>query len=669
MNNNRDYRMGFTAQAEDLLSKMTLEEKIYMISGHCKPTDSFVGGNYNAVPYLFGGCKRLGLEDLGFCDGPRGCVSGHSTCFPVAMARGASFDRTLEREVGHVIGKEVRANGGNFFGGDCMNIPYNPGAGRSQEAFSEDSYHMGEMAVALMEGVQEEGVIACAKHFALNSMERSRFKVSVTADKRTEREVYFPHFKKVVEAGAGSVMNAYNLYFGEKCGHNRYLLRDVLKGEWGFDGFVMSDFMQGVTDTAGGLNGGCDVEMHFTWKYSQKRVKKALAAGKVTMKEIDEACLRIIRTTLAFEAQRKTLSAVGKELLACPEHTALARRVAAESITLIQNRDSLLPLPKEKKIVFVGDLTNEKNIGDHGSSKVRPPYIKTILDAMKEEYPEVQFMFVRTGEVGNKADQIRSADAVILTVGMRHNDEGEYAIILGGDRTSLELHTKEQKMLHEVAALNSNTAVILMGGNVIMTHEWKDEVKAILFAYYPGMEGGGAICDILFGKVNPSGKLPFAIAQKESDYPQVNWNTKEQHYDYWHGYQKLDHEGKVPDFPFGFGLSYTSFELSNMRLSENETEKAVFAANVTNTGDRAGAQVVQVYVSFPESPVVRPVRTLMGFEKVFLQPGESREVLVTVNKKELGWYDESIHDFRFDKHYTAYIATDEQTMCSEEILF
>ena len=669
MTNNKEYRLRFDGKARELLAQMTLEEKIYMIGGHSKITSSFVGGNYNIVPYYFGSCRRFGLPELAFCDGPRGVVSGHSTCFPVAMACGATFDRDLEREVGHVIGREIRGNGGSFFGGDCMNVPYNPGAGRSQESISEDSYHMGEMAVALMEGVQAEGVVACAKHFALNSMERSRFKVSVTADKRTEHEVYLPHFKKVVEAGAGSVMSAYNLYQGEKCGHNTYLLRHVLKNKWDFDGFVISDFLMGVTDTVGGITGGCDVEMHVTRQYSEKKVKKALAEGKISERQIDEACLRIIRTTLAFEEQRNALPKLDASVLACKEHTQLARRVASEAVTLLKNKDELLPLSKQARVVFLGDLTKVENIGDHGSSMVRPPYIKTILDAMKEEYGDVRFDFVATGEVNKKAALIRSADAVVITAGMRHGDEGEFAYIMGGDRKSLRLHDNELRMIHQAASLNANTAVILMGGNVIMTHDWQDKVKAILFAYYPGMEGGGAICDVLFGKVNPCGKLPFAIAQDEKDYPQVNWNTKQQHYGYWHGYQKLDKDGKKPDFPFGFGLSYTSFAMSEMGLESNDDEKAVFTASVTNTGDREGAQVVQVYVSFPESPVTRPVRTLMGFEKVFLKPGESKKVLIQVNKKELGWYDEKADCFQYDAAYTACIATDEQSMCSETIRF
>ena len=669
MKTTKTYQMQFDEKAREIVSRMTLEEKITMMAGRCKVTDSFVGGKYNIVPYPFGGCERLNVPPLQFCDGPRGVVSGSSTCFPVSIARGATFDRELEREVGSTIGKEVLANGGNYFGGVCMNIPYNPGAGRSQECFGEDSYHMGEMAVALMEGVQGENVMACAKHYAFNSMECSRFKVNVDCDKRTEQEVYLPHFRKVIDAGIGSVMNAYSLYKGEHCGHSKYLLRELLKDGMNFDGIVISDFMLGVRSAEKGIPGGCDVEMHFRWHYTENKIKAAMKKGTITEDMLDDACLRIVRGTLAFEEARKGETIPGKEILACPEHAALARKVASESITLMQNKDGLLPLGKEMKVVFAGDLADEENIGDHGSSKVRPPYVKTLLQAMKEEYNEVSFSFVPTKEVEKQADVIRSADAVVIVAGMRHNDEGEYAFILGGDRKSLELHRDELDMIDRIAAYNSKTAVVLMGGNVIMTHSWMNKVKAILFAYYPGMEGGGALADVLFGKTNPCGHLPFAIACNENDYPQVKWDTREQWYDYWHGYHKLDKENKPCDFAFGHGLSYTSFEMGDLALASNDENKAVFTAKVTNTGNREGKAVPQLYVAFDNSAVERPVRTLMGFEKVALHPGETKEVTFSVNKSELCWYDEKSACFRPDASYTAYLGSSERDLIGQGVQF
>lgn len=665
----KEYRMSFDQKAREIVSQMTFEEKVHMMAGHEDLKASMGGGDYNSHPYAFGGCERLGVPELKFCDGPRGIVSGHSTCFPVSMCCGATFNTDLEREIGSVIGKETLANGGNYFGGVCMNIPYNPGAGRSQESFGEDSYHMGEMAAALMEGVQDENVIACGKHFAFNSMERSRFKVSVTADKRTEQEVYFPHFRKFVKRGGASIMNAYNLYQGTKCGHNPYLLRKVLKGDWDFDGFVISDFFWGVKSAEGGISGGCDVEMHVRQHYKEKKIRKAIADGKITVENLNEACLRIVRTTLAFDAARKDQNMPDPSVLASREHVTVARRAAEEGITLLQNKDSLLPLPEKAKIVLVGDLADVENIGDHGSSKVRPPYVRTMLGAMKEFYPDHSCTFIPTKEVRKRIDEIRSADAVIIAAGMNHGDEGEYIFTIGGDRKSLELHRKDLDMIHTAAAANPNTAVVLMGGNVIMTHSFQDEVKAILFAYYPGQEGGSAIMDILFGKVNPSGKLPFAIAQSEKDYPQVKWNSKEQAYGYYHGYHKLDKEGKGCDFPYGFGLSYTTFSLGTPTLISNDEQKAVFSVPVTNTGDRSGKEVVQLYAGFPEATVDRPVRTLAAFAKIALEPGETRDVRLEVNKEELGWYNEKTNSFVQDSAYEAFISTNERDVPAKGIRF
>lgn len=659
----KEYRLKFDEKARYLVSQMTLAEKAEMMSGHCKLTDSMGAGNYNKIPYGFSGCERLGIPTLYFCDGPRGVLPGNSTCFPVSMASGATFDRDLLYRVGRAIGKEVLACGGNFFGGVCMNIPYNPGAGRSQECFGEDSYHMGEMGTAIMQGVQDEDVIACVKHFALNSMESARFSVSIDADKRTEEEVFFPHFKKVIHAGAASLMSAYNKYQGEYCGHNKYLLRDQLKGSWDFDGFVISDFAFGVRSASGGISGGCDVEMHIKRCYTLTKVKKALKKGTITQEMIDDACVRIARTALAFDAARKE-SGVHYDagVIACPEHIALAKEVADKAITLLKNESQILPLSTGGRIVIAGDLADIENIGDHGSSRVRPPYVKTLVQAIRENYSDVDCTYIPTKAVPNKLDVINRADAVVIVCGMSHGDEGEYLFTAGGDRTSLELKKTDLDMISRITDVNKNSIVVLMGGNVIMTHSWKDTVRAILFAYYPGMEGGSALADILFGKVNPSGKLPFAIAESEEQYPSVNWRAKNQHYGYYHGYQKIDKDGGNYDYPYGYGLSYTSFELSNEKLVSSDENAAVVEVNVKNTGSRRGAEVVQVYVSFPESVVDRPIKALKGFAKVELEPGEQKMVQVKINKNELGWYDENKGEFVQDSSYIAFIGTDEQTL-------
>ncbi len=662
MTSDKNYRLSFDEMAKELVSEMTFREKVQLIAGNCKYYESMGIGSYNNKPYGAGGCERLGFPEMKFCDGPRGCVCGNSTCFPVTMARGATFDPELEERVGKAIGEEIRAHGGNFYGGVCINLPYNPGGGRSQETYGEDSVHIGKMGCALVKGVQSQNVIACIKHFAFNSMENSRFWVNVTADKRTEREVYLPHFKKCVEAGAGAVMSSYNRYNGRFNGVNNYLLEDVLRKEWGFDGFIVSDFFFGLHSTAGGLNAGLDVEMNIRRKYTVSNVRRAIRSGKATEKQLDEICIRIVRTLLAF-TEAKDEKEYPKSLIANAEHIALAREAAEKSITLVKNKNNLLPLDRSKfkNIAVVGDLAEVENIGDYGSSQVHPPYTKTFMQALKENYGDVNATFVPTSAIVRKADTIRNADAVIILCGMRHGDEGEYIFVIGGDRKQLGLKQREIEMVKFAGFLNKNTVAVVMGGNVIRMSDWEKEINSIMMAYYPGMEGGNAIADIIFGKVNPSGKLPFAIGKKDSDYPDVKWISLHQHYGYYNGYRKLEKDGKKPDFPYGYGLSYTKFRLSNISLKSVDGEKAIFKVTVKNTGDRKGAEVVQLYSAWNGSAVDRPVKTLSDFCRVELEPGRTKTVYLEVGKKDLAYYDETKGFVEEDILYTAFIGTDEQS--------
>jgi beta-glucosidase len=663
-------RMKYDQKAREIVRQMTLDEKIKLMGGKVSMArmlyDFTFGGGYNSKPYPAGGNPRLGVPTLRFCDGPRGVVSYKSTCFPVPMARGASFDTELEERVGDAIGKEVRGAGGNYFGGVCINIPYNPGWGRSQEVYSEDTCHMGKMGVASVRGIQKHNVMACIKHYAFNSMENSRFKVSVKASKRTEREVFLPHFKKCIEAGAASVMSAYNKYQGEHCGHNNYLLKDVLKKEWDFDGFVISDFVWGIRDTSGGINGGCDVEMCNTKYYKASKVKKCIKEGLIKEETIDENAVRIVRTILAFEGAKDPQS-YDRSLNSCRDHIALSREVAEKSITLLKNEERVLPfdLSKTKKIALVGDLGKTKNIGDHGSSQVRPPYITTLFYSLKELCPNAQVEFISTKDAADSESIIANADAVVIACGYNYKDEGEFIsekLGIGGDRkASLGLHQEEIQMIKDIGHVNKNTSVVMYGGNMIMMTDWYDNVSSIIMAYYPGMEGGRAIVDILFGKVNPSGKLPYAVPKYESDLPQVDWNAEEQEYDYYHGYRKLEKEGKEPLLPFGYGLSFTDFEISDIQISSvNETE-AVFTAKVKNVGEMIGGEVVQLYVGFEKSAVDRPVKALKDFQKVYLKAGGEKEVILKVSKEDLGYYDEEALEWKMeDIGYIAYIGNNSE---------
>jgi|LFRM01.2.fsa_nt_gb beta-glucosidase len=675
----KEQRLKFTAQAKELVSKMTLEEKVYLMSGRIRPKPHGTPSgeeHYNFRPYAAGGNERLGLPPMMFCDGPRGvvCQTGKSTCFPVSMLRGATFDVELEEEIGRAIGREVKANGGNLFAGVCINLPYNPGWGRSQETYGEDSFAIGQMGSALVRGVQSENVMACIKHFAFNSMEISRFKVSVDCSRRTEREVFLPHFKDCIDAGAASVMSAYNRYKGVHCGHSDYLLRKILKEEWDFDGFVMSDFGAGIRDTVQAANGGLDMEMPWTFHYGEKLVQ-AVREGLVPEARIDEAALRITRTILAFaEAEKESGKKYGEEVLGCKEHIALSLRAAREGITLLKN-NGVLPLERSKaeRIAVIGRLADEENTGDHGSSRVYPAYVVTPLQGLKKIAPQSEIVYCDGSDVEAAKEAARGADAVIFVAGMDYKDEGEFIEHAGsgagdfdsrgGDRRSLALHRNEIELIRAVAPENKNSVVVLMGGNTIMVSEWLDAVSAVLMAYYPGQEGGTAIAEILFGDVNPSGKLPFVIPERESDLPQVNWDTTEQWYDYYHGYAKLEKEGIEPLFPYGFGLSYTRFELSDaeFQVKKDETgESCAVQASciIKNVGKREGAEVVQLYIGFKNSAVDRPVKLLRGFKRIKLAPGESARVEIACPVEKLMWYNPKTAAFELEKMtYEAYIGT------------
>ena len=660
----KEERLQYDVKARQIVAQMTLEEKIELMSGRTsvwKLAIPYLTGNYHFRPFPASGCKRLGVQELQFCDGPRGVLPGRSTCFPVSMARGASFDPELEERVGEAIGKEIRGIGGNFYGGVCINLPYNPGWGRSQEVYGEDSMHMGKMGSALVQGVQKHNVIACIKHYAFNSMELARFKVNVKANKRTEREIYLRHFKECVDAGAAAVMSAYNKYQNEHCGHNDTLLNQVLKDDWGFDGFVISDFVYGVKDTVKGANGGLDVEMPNSNWFSLKKMNAAIKNGTVKEATIDKAAVRIVRTLLAFQEARDPQE-YSPKLNACEEHIHLALEVAEKSITLIKNDNHALPFDasKVKKVALVGDLGAVQNTGDHGSSWVKRAKADTLLEALQQKFGAGNVIFIKTKKAGNSIETIAKAEAVIIVAGLRHSDEGEYlstSIKIGGDRKlTLGLHQDEIEMIIRIGGINKKTAVVLMGGSMLMVEPWFELVPAVVMAFYPGVRGGLATTRVLFGEVNPSGKLPFVTPCKESDLPQVDWLADEQEYGYYHGYEKLEKEGIQPRLPFGYGLSYTTFELGNARLKSVQDGVAVFDVEVKNSGKRAGGEVVQLYAGWNGSRVDRPVKRLQDFAKVYLNAGESRKVALIARKSDLAYFDETSNVFvEEDIEYTAYI--------------
>lgn len=656
--------------ARDAVGKMKLEEKVAMMTPVLKSMLKFAlemagnGMKYNHDSYQAGGNERLNIPTMRFFDGPRGLVSGEATCFPVSIARAASFDRDLEYRIGDVIGKEVRAAEGNYFGGVCINLLRHPAGGRAQEGYGEDSYLTGQMGVSLMKGVQSNNVMACIKHYAVNNQENTRFDVNVEADERVLREVYLPHFMECVDNGAASVMGSYNKFRGDQVCASSYLLTKVLKEDWSFRGFVISDFIFAVKDTELSARAGLDIEMPTTIFYGNKLLK-AVKDGRVPENHIDESAFRIARTVLKYEMAPDPLPDYPESLIGSGEHIALALEAAERSIVLMQNNNKVLPFDRKetKRVLVAGKLAVSQNIGDHGSSRVRPAYIVTPLDGLKKLYgSEVEFIHDSGENTDSLKEKIRKADAVVYVVGYNHDDEGEYATkskyTTGGDRKSLRLHESESRMIRETAMLSKNSVVVLIGGSAIIVEEWKDKVNGIIHAFYPGMEGGTAIAKVLFGDVNPGGKLPFTVASDESHYPGFDINATEVTYDRYHGYIKLDHDGNKASFPFGFGLSYTEFSHDSLSV-ECGPDGVVASLIVTNTGERKGDQVIQLYIGFDGSKVEREHKLLKGFERVSLNPGETRKVSISCPFERLRYYDPVSGSWILEKmEYQLYLGPD-----------
>ena len=686
-------------KAEALLSKMTLKEKVLFLSGNWQMIRDAVvyKRTYNPVPIESHGCKRLGIKPVAFTDGPRGVVMGNSTCFPVSMARAASFDRELEEEIGEAIGKEARAQGANYFAGVCINLLMHPAGGRAQESYGEDPYLVGEMGAQLVKGVQKHNVMACAKHYAVNNMENRRFYVSVDCTERTLREVYLPHFKKCVDAGCASLMGSYNRFRGDQASESKHLLTDILRDDWGFEGFTITDFIFALRDGVKAIEAGMDMEMPIPVHFGLE-LKEAVESGRLSEKTIDNAILRVLKTQLTFE-NTPDPATYDKSVIACRDHVALARRAAEEAVVLLKNEGEVLPFDKKiRNVLVIGHLAAQANTGDHGSSNVYPPSVVTALDGIREKLgKDVEVIHAEETEITRIRDLAPKVDAVIVVAGNDYNDEGEFVMPdsdlnpvalmgrgfknnghklmgtmmskanakagaasytsgdgkpVGGDRKSLSLRKEEIEAIRLAGSLNKKTAVVLVCGSMILTREWEDSVPAILYGWYSGMEGGRALAAVLFGDVNPSGKLPFVIPEDESQLPQVDFfKANEIYYDFHHGYRKLDHDGNKPAYPFGFGLSYTKYAYGEA-AARLEEDAVVVTTSVKNVGEHDGVEIVEGYVSVPESKVERHVKELKGFSRVKLSAGEEKSVEIRIPLDELKYYDEATNSWVLEN--TAY---------------
>ena len=655
------------SSAAALCCELQLKEKLHMLSGQRFFARNGVdlitkGQKYNCRPCLSGGVKRLGIPAVAFSDGPRGVVMGNSTCFPVSMARGAAFDAALEYEIGCAMADEVAAQGGNYFAGICINLLRNPRWGRAQETYGEDPFLLSKMGASLTKAVQDNGIIACPKHYAVNSIENIRFDVNVEADEKVLHEVYLPHFKACIDAGAMSIMGAYNLFRGEHCCESRYLLKDVLRNQWGFTGFTISDFLMGVRNAPRALKAGLDIEMPQIMHYATLPLD--LKLGKVTMTDIDASVQSILRGLIKITPKKKAIS---KSVVACKKHTMLARRAAVEGTVLLKN-DGVLPLVPTKRIALIGRYANKVNVGDHGSSSVFAPYTVTPYEGLCNIYGKQNVVLCEGTDFSAKQREIAACDAVILCVGSDYKQEGENLAnfsksdkttqkAMGGDRYSLRIPLEEVRLIHAACRAFNRVIVNIIGGSAYIIEEWKDEANAILHSFYSGMEGGNALALLLAGKENFSGRLPFTMAKDENDYPDFLFpgdKTRTITYGRYHGYTLLENRQKQAAFPFGFGLSYTSFQYTDPHA--NDTGESVeISLLVQNTGAVDGKTVIQIYTAAPGE---REEKLLKGFKKVFVKAGETVQETVTVQKADLQFYDPATKTWYLADHYRFFVGQD-----------
>jgi beta-glucosidase len=644
-------------------------------------------------PWPAGAWPSQGLAGLQFVDGPRGVVlAGGATTFPVPIARGATWDGDLEERIGEAIAREARSFGANWVAAVVVNLLRHPGWGRAQETYGEDPVLLGAMGAACTRGLQRH-TVACVKHFALNSIDSSRFLVDIRVSRRVLQELYLPHFRDCVNAGAGSVMCAYNKVNGLWCSEHRELLTTILKDRWGFKGLVVSDFIFGVRDGLAALAAGLDLEMPFRMIF-EGCLPQALGSGSLPLERVDDALLRQLRVQLALPRGPYPPSLRG-----CPAHRALAREAATKAIVLLKNADSVLPLPEAGSLAVIGALAATANLGDRGSSDTRPEpgSVVTPLAGLRSAAPGLELHHA-DGQDGAAAARLAArCGAAVVVVGLDWRQEGEHihpgdlAPILrempapdplqqwfgserlrpfwrpvaglvaaftrqasartggdfaAGDRTALELEPAQEALILAVAQANPRTVVVLMGGGAILCERWRHRVPAILLLWYPGQQGGEALADVLLGRVAPSGRMPFSVPTSTDHLPPFEPRAERVVYDLWHGYRRLGRDGHPAAFPFGHGLSYSTFTHGNLQVELDPSLGLLrLSLTVTNTGSMAADEVVQVYAEPPAQVVARPARFLVAFQRLSLEPERAERLVMLIPLRRLAYFDEARDGF------------------------
>ena len=660
---------------QSLLKKMTLEEKVGLLHANSK--------------FYVNGVKRLGIPQLALSDGPHGVraemnlhdwkyagwTNDSATCFPPGTALAASWNRQLAYQRGIVLGEEARFRQKDVLLGPGVNIIRTPLCGRNFEYLSEDPYLVGAMAVPYIQALQSKDVSASVKHYLANNQEDHRNSVDVSVSERALHEIYLPAFKAAVtEGGSHTVMAAYNKFRGDWCAENEYLDREILRKELGFKGILMTDWGAAHSTVKSAL-AGLDLEMgtnkkdYNEWYFAQPLID-AVKEGKVPMALIDEKVGNILRVMIQTKMLGDKTREKGK--MNTPEHQQAAYQSAAEAAVLLQNEGHLLPLDfsKLKSVAVIGDNATRKHCGGGLSSEIKALYEVTPLAALQKKFGnsvkinyakgyEKQSVF-KEGTNKGQADA-NKVDWKLIDEAVEAAKKSEVAIIFGGlnhdfdtesfDKIDMKLPYGQETLIREVAKVNPRTIVVIIAGSPVELAGIVYRVPALLWAWYGGMEAGNAVVDVLSGKVNPSGKMPFTLpvsleqspAHALGNYPGRNLKVNYEE-DILVGYRWFDTKKIVPQYPFGFGLSYTTFELSGLTTDQttygkNEVIKVKF--KVRNNGPVFGAEVAQLYMSQPVCSVMRPIKELKGFEKVFLQPGETKTVELAVKVSDLAYYNEA----------------------------
>lgn len=668
-------------QIDDILSQLTLEEKIAMTHAQSK--------------FSSPGVPRLGIPEIWCTDGPHGIraevlwdkwsqarwTNDSCTAYPALTCLAASWNPEMSRLYGESIAEEALYRKKTILLGPGVNIYRHPFGGRNFEYMGEDPYLSSRMVVPYVQGVQSKDVAVCVKHFCLNNDEIHRHTVNVNVDDRTLYEIYLPAFRAaVVEGGAWSVMGAYNLYKDEHLCHNKPILMDILKGEWGFDGVVVSDW-GGCSDTDEAVRNGLDLE-YGTWTdglmsgpsnvYDRYHLAQpyleGIKSGKYGTDELDDKVRRILR----LQFRTNLAEGRGHGRFVCPEHSAAARRIAGEGIVLLKNDGGVLPVRDAKKILVVGENAVKMLTVGGGSSSLKVKYETSPLDGLKARFPDVEIAFERGYSSGAAREQdgisakfdlveTRSAEQMVADA-VAASQDADYVIVFGGlnknshqdseggDREDYGLPYGQDALMEALAATGRKLVFVNISGNAVAM-PWIDKVPAIVQGWYLGSEAGPALADVLSGDVNPSGKLPFTFPYEfkdgpvfnEEQYPGIQREGEDIIDEYYTegvfvGYRWYDTKDVKPMFAFGHGLSYTTFEYGEAKMRGRK-----LSVSVKNTGDVAGAEVVQLYISDPECSVVRPAKELKGFKKVFLQPGESKTVTFEIPDEALSFFDADAH--------------------------